>query len=80
MVNYLKLTSVSKKYLENLAPFDENALTVDSLRARPDVELCNKISVNIEHMYTSCDSGKVKVTIYRPQGSYNQLLPALVYM
>jgi hypothetical protein len=83
MANYLKLTSASKRYLESLPPFDENALNIENMRAQPDVELCTTISrprVDLEEMSIASASGMIKVTIYRPFDSHDRVLPALLYM
>lgn len=84
MASYLKLTSATKAYLENLPPFEESALNIESVRAQPDIELCSNTfvrpKVDLEQMSIASSLGTVKVSIYRPKNSKDRILPALVYM
>ncbi|GAN01252.1 esterase/lipase [Mucor ambiguus] len=83
MATYLKLTNKTNHFLKTLPPFDPSQLTIEAVRAEADVELSKSIprpEYDIEQMSVISAHGMVKVHIYRPSGSHDTVLPAVVYI
>ncbi|CAO3634919.1 unnamed protein product [Mucor fragilis] len=83
MATYLKLTNKTNHFLQSLPKFDPSQLTIEAIRAKPDVELSKSIprpEFDIEQMSVISAFGMVNVHIYRPAGSHDTVLPAVVYM
>ena len=83
MATYLKLTNKTNHFLKSLPKFDPSQLNIEAIRAKPDVELSKSIprpEFDIEQMSVISTSGMVNVHIYRPSGSHDTVLPAIIYM
>ncbi|CEP17549.1 hypothetical protein [Parasitella parasitica] len=83
MATYLKLTNKTNHFLKTLPRFDSSQLNIEAIRAKPEGELSKSIprpEFDIEQMSVISKSGMVNVHIYRPSGSHNAVLPALVYI
>ncbi|KAI7899077.1 alpha/beta hydrolase fold-domain-containing protein [Cokeromyces recurvatus] len=83
MAGFIKLTKESKQFADSLPKFDISSINIETLRSKPDNEVPLAISrpdVDLEDMTVISSSGLVKIRVYRPSGSHDKILPAIIYM
>lgn len=79
---YLKLTQKTHELLETLPPFnkDEEYSITDLRKVKKELTGVEYPKVDIETKLIPHEEGSVKVTVYRPQNTKDQVLPAVVYL